>query len=45
MLARAPPPVEKLRVALREMGEKEVVIFWRYNYVLMEVCGYVCTEV
>lgn len=32
MLARAPPPVEKFRVALkREMGEKEVVIFWRYN--------------
>lgn len=28
MLARAPPLVEKLRVALkREMGEKEVVIF------------------
>lgn len=35
MLARAPPLVEKLRVALREMGEKEVVIFWRYDYVLM----------
>lgn len=27
MLARAPPLVEKFRVALREMGEKEVVIF------------------
>lgn len=26
MLARAPPLVEKFRVALREMGEKEVVI-------------------
>lgn len=26
MLARAPPLVEKLRVALREMGDKEVVI-------------------
>lgn len=26
MLARAPPLVEKLRVALREMGEMEVVI-------------------
>lgn len=36
MLARAPPLVEKFRVALkREMGDKEVVIFWRYNYVLM----------
>lgn len=35
MLARAPPPVEKFRVALREMGEKEVVILERYNYVLM----------
>lgn len=29
MLARAPPLVEKLRVALREMGEMEVVIFGR----------------
>lgn len=28
MLARAPPLVEKLRVALREMGDKEVVIFF-----------------
>lgn len=27
MLARAPLPVEKFRVALREMGDKEVVIF------------------
>lgn len=27
MLARAPPLVEKFRVALREMGDKEVVIF------------------
>lgn len=26
MLARAPPLVEKFRVALREMGEKEGVI-------------------
>lgn len=31
MLARAPPLVEKLRVALREIGDKEVVIFWRCN--------------
>lgn len=29
MLARAPPLVEKFRVTLREMGDKEVVIFWR----------------
>lgn len=30
MLARAPPLVEKFRVAaLREMGDKEMVIFWR----------------
>lgn len=29
MLARAPPLVEKFRVALREMGDKEEVIFWR----------------
>lgn len=28
MLARAPPLVEKFRVALREIGDKEVVIFF-----------------
>lgn len=39
MLARAPPPVEKLRVALREMGEKEVVIFFG------DSSKEVCTEV
>lgn len=39
MLARAPPLVEKFRVALRERGDKEVVIFGRYNYVLMYETG------
>lgn len=43
MLARAPPLVEKFRVALRERGEMEVVIFWRWELctdVGMWVCMY-----
>lgn len=42
MLARAPPLVEKFRVALREMGEKEVVILGditKVRYVLKYETG------